>query len=33
VAVSDSEDDGNDNDKGWEEAVEIAKINIVRVTR
>ena len=32
VAVSDSEDD-DDDDEGWEEVIEIAKINITRVTR
>ncbi len=32
VAVSDSEDDNNDNNKRWEEAAEITKVNTVRVT-
>ena len=33
VVVSDSEDDDDDDDEGWEEAAEVAKINITRVTR
>ena len=33
IAVSDSEDNDNNNDKGWKEAVEVAKINAARVIR
>ncbi len=33
IIVSDSEDNNNDNNEEREKAVEVAKINITRVTR
>jgi len=33
IIVSDSEDDDDDDGEGWEEVVEIAKVNTARVTR
>jgi len=33
IAVSNSEDDNDDDDKGWEKVAKIAKINTARVTR
>ena len=33
IAVFDSKNNDNDDDKGWEEVTKIAKVNIARVTR
>ncbi len=33
ITVSDSEDDDDGDNKGWEKAAEIAKVNTTRVTR